>query len=479
MNEELRKALEAIEAGIGRTEKSQGELEAAQAKDAVIRQELLDKIKTQDGRLESQQETLVKLEADLVKSRFGTGQGIHETDTLRNALPERIRRFSGDLHRSTGFKMIQRNAAGSPLADAIVVAGCMGWFQAKINSVICMSKGNPNGASKWADEGRTIEDALNKLAPKRIMKADLQEDTADEGGDLVPVILEAVIGWLMKDASVVRQSGPTIITMTSNKHELPKLANDFTVGWFSEEGTITDSTPASPFAKGSLVAHKQGGLVTISNELLQDNIINIMDFIMVHLTQQLGRAEDTEALEGTGSSPAISGLFTVSGVNAIAGGSNALTFQELVKLIYGGEETPTMDGGVIYAHPWIMRDALQLTTGAAGGPFFIHPTIDPVNGNFVPRNILGVPTFLTTSIDRLRTANDTTVYHGNPRFIVIGDRQATTFVVNPWGGKNTEGTPNITSFEKDQVLLRLTRRVGILIWVPEYFTKLNAVLVVA
>ena len=68
---------------------------------------------------------------------------------------------------------------------------------------------------------------------------------------LVPVILEAVIGWLMKDASVVRQAGPTLITMTSNTHELPKLADDFTVGWFSEEGTITDGVPASPFYSSS------------------------------------------------------------------------------------------------------------------------------------------------------------------------------------------------------------------------------------
>lgn len=477
MNEDLRKALEAIEAGISRTEAAQRSIEEKQTADAAVRQSLLDGIKAKDSQLDSQAESIRKLEEAMTKARFGTGQSLTETDALRNNLPERVRAFAGDMAGTRGFQQIRKAAGGSPLADPMIVAGCMGWMQAKVNAVISMSKGNPQAASKWADEGRAIEDALGKMAPKRVIKAELQEDTADEGGDLVPVILEAVIGWLMKDASVVRQAGPTLITMTSNTHELPKLADDFTVGWFSEEGTITDSVPASPFSKGTLTAKKQGGLVTISNELLQDNIVNIMDFIMVHLTQQLGRAEDLEVLEGDGDP--FSGLFTIAGVNAVAGGSNALTYDELVKLIYGGVEIPTMDGGVIFAHPWIMRDALQLTTGATGSPYFITPTIDAVNGTFIPRNILGVPTFLTTSISKVRTANDTTVYHGNPRYIVIGDRQATSFVVNPWGGKNTEGTPNITTFEKDQVLLRLTRRVGILIWVPSYFTKLNAVTVLA
>ena len=68
--------------------------------------------------------------------------------------------------------------------------------------------------------------------------------------------------------------------------------------------------------------------------------------------------------------------------------------------------------------------------------------------------------------------DETVAYHGNPRYIVVGDRLATTFVANPWGGKVTAG---VSTFEKDQTVLRLTRRVGAIIWVPGYFTQLSGV----
>jgi HK97 family phage major capsid protein len=96
-------------------------------------------------------------------------------------------------------------------------------------------------------------------------------------------------------------------------------------------------------------------------------------------------------------------------------------------------------------------------------------TLSPA-GNFAPTTIGGKSVFQTSVISRVRNTDETTVYHGNPAYIVIGDRMGTTFEANPFSE---------TEWKKGQISLRLLRRVGILIWVPGYFTKLTAVEVTA
>jgi HK97 family phage major capsid protein len=269
----------------------------------------------------------------------------------------------------------------------------------------------------------------------------------------------------MKESSVVLSAGATTLQMTTKTHQLPTLANDFTVSWIAEEGTITDAAPGTPFGQGTLTAKKLAALVTVSIELVQDNVINLMDFVLRHLLQQAGRAVDLQALEGDGTT--FSGLFSVAGVNSVAGGSNALSEDELRKLIYGGEHATTLENGVIFAHPWIMRDAIGLAI-SSGTPWFATVFGQDQQGNARPRNIWGVPAMLTSIIAKNRGGgtNETTAYHGDPSYIVIGQRMGTTFEVDPYG-----------KFDTAQLRLRLLQRTGVLIWVPAYFTKLTAVTV--
>lgn len=348
-------------------------------------------------------------------------------------------------------------------SNPVLYLGVGAFFQARIKAALAAKRADPAKADEWSKRADAIAEVLGGVHP--MAKAALQEDTASEGGYMVPTVTEAVIGWLMKEASVLRRAGATVFPMVTKTHQLPSLANDFSVSWTAEEGTITDAAPATPFSQGSLVAKKQTGLVTVSIELVQDNIVGLMDFVLAHLIQQIGRAEDAQGLEGDGT--VFTGLFSASGTNSVAGGSNALSFDELVKVVYGGEHQSTMDDGVIFCHPWIVRDAIQLITGTAGTPWLPFS----VQNEGRPKFLLGVPTFPTTSISRTRGGGtETTVYHGNPQYIVIGDRMGTQFDVNPYSE---------TEFKKGQILLRLLRRVGICIWVPGYYTKLTAVTVAA
>lgn len=382
------------------------------------------------------------------------------------SLINRVRGFRvGDVVASDDTGVLRRTRGMHTIAqrDPVGYVACGLLMQAHLKAAKATRASRPEEVARWMERADKLTEALGGIAPEA--KVALQEDTNSEGGFLVPTIVENMIGWLMKEASVVRRSGATVMQMTSKSHQLPSLANDFTVNWTTEEGTIVDSVPASPFSGGQLVAKKQTGLVTISLELAQDNVTGLMDFILAHLLQQLGRAEDAQALEGDGT--VFTGLFSAAGLASVAGGSNALSEDELRKLIYGGEHEATMDGSVIWCHPWIVRDAMGLTTSNA----IWFPYLLGMNSQTpTPRNIWGVPTFPTSSILRNRGGgtNETTAYHGDPSYLVIGDRAGVQFDLNPWSE---------TEFKKGQVLLRVIRRVGILVWVPAYFTKLTAVTV--
>jgi HK97 family phage major capsid protein len=396
---------------------------------------------------------------------------VGESDTLLNLLDDKAKQAipyvkalrQGDrVAKELGGG--RRGAAMSRIAqdDPIAFVGSMQWFRARIKAVHHAMKAQIPESNHWREYADKVADALGGYAAEA--KAALQEDTDTEGGYLVPVVTEAMLGRVIGDNGVVRASGPTVIQMSTKQHELPTLDNDFTVTIEGEEATIADSGPTDPYGQSVLTAKKFTGLVTASTELLQDSVLNIGDFVLTHLLEKVARKEDTEALEGDGT--AFTGLFSVSGTNSVAGGSDALTFPEIVSTIYGGEEQATRDGGVFWMHPWILRDAIQLTTGAGGSVYlpFVMQNVGTIS------NLLGFPAFATAAISRLRTANDTTVYFGNPAGIVIGDRTGSTFDVNPWAG---------TEFKAGQVLMRLIKRTGITIWVPSMFTKLTAVTVTA
>jgi len=437
------------------------------------------RIKALDETLVTQTEHLEKVEADLNKRRFNVGSGsFHESDALANALPDDLKKLLPRIAGAVGAKAAghgfsdqgaaantRRALARYAAADPAGYLASAGWFQAKFEGALAARRGQTSAVAKWSERADKLFDAAspNLDASKR---AALQEDTASEGGYLIPTVTENMIGWLRKDAAVVRSAGATIISMTTKTHQLPTLASDFAVNWTSEEGTITDAAPAAPFGQGNLTAKKLTGLVTASIELIQDNIVNLMDFIMTHLLQQVGRAEDIQALEGDGT--VFTGLFSVSGTASVAGGANALSEDELRKLIYGAEHATTLENGVIFAHPFIMRDAIGLAI-ASGSPWFATVFGVDQQGNARPRNIWGVPAFLTSGISKVRGGGtETTVYHGDPQYIVIGERQGIGFDVNPYSE---------TEYKKGQILMRLLMREAILIWVPGYYTKLTAVTV--
>lgn len=403
--------------------------------------------------LETERKHSEKLEAEFNARRFNGG-----ADELRNAIPDEHRGMIEFVKTNNGVDPTLtpsgvRTSAIEQLKndDPVKYVAAASWLQARIMTSVFQSKNNAQEMIKYQERSEKLFQALGG-----INKAALTEGTANTGQEFVPTIVEAIIGRVVKDNSVVRRSGPTVVQMTSLTHNIPRLDTNFSQYWATEGGTITDSAPATFFANATLTAKKNTGLATASLELLQDSVVNINDFFLTHMGEMLARAEDQQALEGTAS--VFTGLGSATGVNGVSGTSVGITLAGLMSTAYKGEDESTRDGAAWYAHPWVVRDAMQLVTGTAGTPWF--PFL-PLQNQGRTKDLLGWPVFATSVIARsATTTSTTTLYFGNPKGLVLGDRAGTMFDVDPYG-----------LFTSAQVRLRIIRRTGIVVWVPARFTR--------
>jgi HK97 family phage major capsid protein len=453
MDPELLKQLDKkLESVLGSSKAAQDAVDEIRAEQGKGMTELQAKVLALQTDLKSAREHSEKLEADFNARRFNGG-----VDELKNAIPDEHRsqidvvRLSATVDERLNPTLANTNAIEQlKKDDPIKYVACASWLHSRLMRAVSQTRSDAQGIVKYHERAEKLGALLGQVD-----KAALAE-TTNVGAEFVPTIVEALIGRVIKDNSVVRRSGPTTVQMTSQTHNLPRLDTNFSQFWTAEGASISDSAPTTYFSSVALTAKKNTGLATASIEVLQDSIVNINDFFLVHLGEMMGRAEDQQGLEGTGT--VFTGLGSATGVNSVAGTSVGITLSTLMATAYKAEDESTRDGGVWFSHPWVVRDALQLTTGTAGTPWL--PLI-PFQNQGRTKDLLGFPVFATSVIARsATTTSTTTLYFGNPKGIVFGDRMGTMFDVDPYG-----------LFTTAQVRLRVIRRTGIAVWVPPRFTK--------
>jgi HK97 family phage major capsid protein len=442
-----------------------GDLEKAQAGSDKLSKKLAEmdgKFNKVENALKAADDTIVsvkdaheQLETELRSKRFG----LSGLDSLIEAIPDDQRKFIVQVEGNPGDERLSKAFMDDPVKRVAISS----WFHSTIRQKVAAMQGDQLKSNMYFERCAKLERALGG----GVTKANLQESTDVAGGYLVPAITEAVIGRLISDYGAIRQAGPTMIQMSSKTHYLPTLANNFTATLTAEAGTISDSAPTTMLGQSTLTAKKFTGLATVSLELLEDNIVNLSDFILSHMAERIARLEDAQALEGDGTGSSFSGLYTITGCSTLASGDTYgtnLTMAALVKTIYKAEEAHSRQNAKFFVHPWVLRDASMLTSGTTtplGGGY--GPWLPFIwNNGLAGANLLGFPAISTTAIARNRgtSSNEAYIYFGNTSGIVIGDRSGTRFDVDPYG-----------LFTAAQIRLRIIKRTGIVVWVPSMFCR--------
>ena len=137
----------------------------------------------------------------------------------------------------------------------------------------------------------TVQNIMTKLEP-------LNEATNAEGGFLVPTIWSNILVPIIDDAAIVRGLA-TVLNMTSSQLNISVEATKPVMSWGAEGAN--KSTTSMTFAQVTLTPYKLSGIVTITEELMEDAIFDMVRIITNRMGEAIANEEDRAFLTGSGS----------------------------------------------------------------------------------------------------------------------------------------------------------------------------------
>lgn len=167
------------------------------------------------------------------------------------------------------------------------------------------------------------------------------EGVNSQGGFLVPDVLENELVSLREQFGVFRRNA-RVWPMSSDTLRIPKRAAGLTAFFVGEAAAGTESTQT--FDSVTLVAKKLMALTTVTNELLEDAVINIGDDVAGEIAYAFAFKEDDAGFNGDGTSTygGIVGLSTtLAGAAQISdGGASATSGVTLAEISAGIAKLP-------------------------------------------------------------------------------------------------------------------------------------------
>ena len=154
-----------------------------------------------------------------------------------------------------------------------------------------------------------------------------------EGGFLVPDEYERTLVDALREENRLRTLCK-IIRTSSGDRKIPLVASHGTASWVEEEGTIPESDDA--FGQITIGAHKIASMIKVSDELLQDSVFDIENYIATEFARRVGDAEEAAFINGDGSGKPYGMLHASNGAAAgvTSASATAITADELLDLIY-------------------------------------------------------------------------------------------------------------------------------------------------
>lgn len=249
----------------------------------------------------------------------GVLEGAVKTAEDVKAMNEQIKSLQGNLlemNRTVmelGKKRIITNATGD-LDDEAKIE-----FARYLVNMNRMRK-NPNEQSM-----KIIRDIQKRYSTGKA--ADLQEGTDSEGGYWVPTMFSNKIWRIAEQASIALQMCMKV-PLTSG-YKLPILAetSGVTVVFGAEEASFTQTNPVPE--QSTVSASKMNGYTVMSNELLEDEEIGLIDYLVMLFGEAMGAKTDSVLWNANAeaSNGAFYGILKKSGVNTVTmtGGNGSFT----------------------------------------------------------------------------------------------------------------------------------------------------------
>lgn len=295
-------------------------------------------------------------------------------------------------------------------------------LNAPINTPIT---GRPDGQGILGRSGRGSEEyrsnfwnAMRVKVPNPSILNALQIGTDSEGGYLVPDEFERTLVEALEDENIFR-SIAKIIQTSSGDRKIPVVASKGSASWIDEEGAFLESDDA--FAQVSIGAYKLGTMIKVSEELLNDNVFDLENYISKEFARRIGAKEEEAFFTGDGSGKPL-GILAASGgaeVGTTAASATAVTADELMDLFYS-LKAPYRKNAI-----WTLNDSSIKAIRKlkdSNGQYLWQPSLSIGT----PDTVLGRPLKTSTYMPTIESGAKTIAF-GDFNYYWIADRQGRSF----------------------------------------------------
>lgn len=246
----------------------------------------------------------------------------------------------------------------------------------------------------------------------------LQVGTDSEGGYLVPDEFERTLVEALQEENIFRQLA-TIITTSSGDRKIPVVATKGTASWVDEEGAIPESD--DDFGQVSIGAYKLATMIKVSEELLNDSVFNLEQYIAKEFGRRIG-AKEEEAFfvgDGTGKPTGIFNATGGAGVGVTTASASVITIDEIMDLFYS-LKSPYRKNAVFVTNDATVKSIRKLKDG--NGQYLWQPSVTAGQ----PDTILNRSLKTSAYVPAIAAAAKTIAF-GDFSYYWVADRQGRAF----------------------------------------------------
>ena len=246
----------------------------------------------------------------------------------------------------------------------------------------------------------------------------LQVGTDSEGGYLVPDEFERTLIQALEEQNIFRQFA-RVITTASGDRKIPVVASKGSASWVDEEGAIPESDDV--FGQVVIGAYKLATMIKISEELLNDSVFNLEQYIAREFGRRIGAKEEETFFVGNGTGKPTGILHSTGGaaVGLTAASSTAITMDELLDL-YHSLKAPYRNSAVFITNDATVKAIRKLKDGS--GQYLWQPSVRLGE----PDTLLNRPIRTSVYVPEI-AAGAKVVAFGDFSYYWIADRQGRSF----------------------------------------------------
>ena len=238
----------------------------------------------------------------------------------------------------------------------------------------------------------------------------LREGSDGEGGYLVPDEFERRIVQAMAEKNVMRKLGTVMQTERTMTFPIGKGIGF--AEWVPVEGEFP--IVAAEFDEVKLGAHKVATSIRVSDELLEDSVFDLEEFIIKEFAQRIGEAEEEAFIHGDGLAKPL-GIIHQLEREVITEKAGKISTDDLLDLKHAIPSKYRKDA-VFLMHDSTLRELFKLRTGEGQYIWYENPKKN------IPLAIFSHRVIICPSMPTIDSGKPPILF-GDFKHFVIGDRK--------------------------------------------------------